>query len=129
AIAALRAPLSTAVRSAVSLHDALPIYGDAGPVDVGVGLGVGGGDHLVHVDAVGGGEGAELVRQGDVHVPVGGLGQLGHLRGLGAAQVPHPVRAVQVRPVVEGEHRLIELLGAVRARSRESAYAIGERAQ
>src|SRR5699024_11384727 len=43
--------------------DAVPAHGDAGPVDVGVGLGVGGGDHLVHIDAVGGGEGAELVRQ------------------------------------------------------------------
>ncbi len=39
----------------------------------------------------------ELVRQPDVHVPVGGLGQLGQLRRLGRAQVPHAVGCGQGR--------------------------------
>src|SRR5699024_2739692 len=77
-------------------RDAVPAHGDTGPVDVGVGLGIGCFDDLMHVDAVAGGESGELVRQGDVDVPVGGLGEFGHFGGFGTAQVPHAVAPPQV---------------------------------
>jgi len=61
----------------------VPAHGDAGTVDVAVGLGVARVDDLVHVDAVLRGEARELVGQPDVDVAVGRLGELGHLGRLG----------------------------------------------
>ena len=83
--------------------------GDAGTVNVGVGLRVAGVDDLVDVDAVGGGVLAELVGQADVDVAVGGLGELGHLGGLGGAHVPDAVDARQVVTIVEVQDLLVEL--------------------
>ena len=62
---------------------------DAGAMDVRVGLGVGGGDGLVHRQAARGGVAGELVRQGDIHVAVGRLHQLDQFGRLGVAHGPH----------------------------------------
>src|SRR5699024_6668833 len=110
-------------------RDAVAADGDAGLVDVGVGLGVGGLDHVVHVDAVVLGEQGEFVGQGDVHVPVGGLGQLRQLTGLRAAQVPHPVGAGQVLALIERQGRFVELTGPLCALLGDRADQLGVPAQ
>lgn len=82
--------------------------GDAGLVDVAVGLAVAGFDDLLDVDVVPVGEPGELVGQPDVDVPVGGFGQLRQLGGLRRAEVPDAVGAGQVRALFEVEHGLVE---------------------
>ena len=100
-----------------------------GRVDVAVRLRVAGLDHLQHVDPVRPGEPGELVGQADVDVPVGGLGQLRQLRRLGAAEVPDAVALRQVGPLVELEHRAVELDRAARPLPGQAADQLGVLAQ
>ena len=95
--------------------------GDAGLVNVAVGLRVARLDHLVDVDARGRGVLRELVREPDVDVAVGGFGKLRHLGRFGAAEIPHAVAASEVRALVEVEHGLVEGNGTLGASGRESA--------
>ena len=98
-------------------------------MDVRVGLRVAGFDHLVHVDAVVLREQRELVREPDVHIPVGGLGELRQLRRLRRAQIPHPVGLVQVRALIEAQRRLVELPGPPRPFLAERTDQLGVLAQ
>ncbi len=110
-------------------RDAVPADGDAGTVDVAEGLAVGRLDDLEDVDAVLLREAGELVGQPDVHVAVGRLGELGHLRGLAAAEVPDAVAARQVGAVVEVEHGLVEGDPALAALGVDAADELGVAAQ
>ena len=102
---------------------------DPGTVDVAVGLRVGGLDHLVDVDGVLGREPGELVGQADVDIAESGLCQLGQLRRLGAAEIPHTVAALKVGTLVEVEHGLVEGRGSLGALVRQAAYELGVPAQ
>ena len=88
--------------------DAVAADRDAGPVDVGVGLGIAGLNDTRDVDANSVRVACELVGQADIDVPVGGFGELSHLGGLGAAHGPHAVGARQVVALIEGEDGLVE---------------------
>ncbi len=98
-------------------------------MDVAVGLRVRGLDHLVHVDAGALGEDRELVGEPDVDVAVRRLGELGHLGGLGRAEVPDAVAAREVRALVELEDGLVEVAGALGAGRGEPADQLGVLAQ
>ena len=83
--------------------------GNAGTVNVGVGLRVAGVNDLVDVDAVGRSVLAELIGQADIDVTVGGFGKFGHLSSLSGAHVPDAVGARKVVTVVEVENLLVEV--------------------
>src|SRR5690606_18429642 len=100
--------------------DAVPTDGDAGTMDVAVGLRIARLDDLVNIDTVGRGEQAELVRETDVHISVGCLGELGHLRRFGGTEIPYPVRPGQVRTLIELQHRFVELASKTVAFVRKS---------
>ena len=104
--------------------DAVAADRDAGPVDVGVGLGVAGLNDARDVDAGRIRVTRELVRQADVDVPVGGLGELGHLGGLGPAHGPHAVGARQVVALVEGEDGLVKANAARLAGLAQSTHEL-----
>ena len=98
---------------------------DAGPMDVGVGLGVAGLDDARDVDADRVRVARELVGQADVDVPVGGFGELGHLGGLGPAHGPHAVGARQVVALIEGEDGFIKANAARLAGFAEAPHELG----
>ena len=102
-------------------RDAMPTDGYAGPVQVAVGLAVGGLYDLVHVDACRVGESGEFVCQRDVDIAVGGFRQLGELSGLGAAEIPYAIRAGQIRAFVEVQDGAIEGFRALAAARVDSA--------
>jgi hypothetical protein len=66
-------------------RDAVAADAEARLVDVAVGLAVGRRDHFLDVDTYPVGVTGKLVGQGDVHVAVGGVGQLAELGGFGRA--------------------------------------------
>ena len=85
-------------------RDAVAADADPGLVDVAVRLAVRGRDRLLHVDPVQVRGARELVREGDVHVAVGRLGELGELGGLRRAH----------RDDLRVEHARVEARCAVR---------------
>ena len=70
-------------------RDAVPADGDARPVDVAEGLGVGGVDHRATSTPSASAWRANSLAKRDVDVAVGRLGELGQLGGLGRAHAPH----------------------------------------
>ena len=105
--------------------DAVAADRDAGPVNVGVGLGVAGLDDARDVDADRVRVARKLVGQADVDIPVGGLGKLGHLGGLGPTHGPHAVGTRQVVALIEREDGLVEGNAARLAGFAEAPHELG----
>ncbi len=113
-------------------RDAVPADRDARPVQMAerlrvAGVGDGGEVHPDPVRVPG-----ELVGQGDVDVPVGGLGELGELRRLGGLQLPDAVRPALRRQLgarVEVQHRPVELGAAPGGGRVGPAHQLGVAAQ
>ena len=84
-------------------------YRNTRAMDVAVRLAVARLDDLVDVDSMAGRECPELVCESDVDIPVGGLGQLGHLGRLRGSQVPHSVSTSKIGTLIELKRLLVEL--------------------
>ena len=83
-------------------------------MDVAERLAVGGLDHALAVEAARVGESCDLIRERDVHVAVGRLGELRQLRGLRRAHRPHG----------RAEERLVELDAALLAGIGQAAHEL-----